>query len=119
LITSLRTPQPPRWGSSCSGVRFSSVELTTWCLEALETRGRALNAVAELMPDSALAQAAQADAAIAAGRIRSPLHGVPYGAKDLFATAGIPTRWGSPLYRDQVFDYDATVIARLRRRVPS
>lgn len=92
----------------------SSVELTTWCLEALETRGRALNAVAELLPDSALAQAAQADAAIAAGRIRSPLHGVPYGAKDLFATAGIPTRWGSPLYRDQVFDYDATVIARLR-----
>ncbi len=93
---------------------ISSVDLTTWCLEALETRGRALNAVAELTPDLALAQAAQADAEIAAGLIRGPLHGVPYGAKDLFATAGIPTRWGSPTHRDQVFDYDATVIERLR-----
>jgi aspartyl-tRNA(Asn)/glutamyl-tRNA(Gln) amidotransferase subunit A len=93
---------------------LSSVELTTWCLEALETRGRALNAVAELTPELALAQATRADTEIAAGLIRSPLHGVPYGAKDLFATAGIPTRWGSPTYRDQVFDYDATVIERLR-----
>lgn len=93
---------------------LSSVELTTWCLDALETRGRPLNAVAELTPELALAQAAQADAEIAAGLIRGPLHGVPYGAKDLFATAGIPTRWGSPVYRDQVFDYDATVIERLR-----
>jgi aspartyl-tRNA(Asn)/glutamyl-tRNA(Gln) amidotransferase subunit A len=93
---------------------LSSVELTTWCLDALETRGRLLNAVAELTPELALAQAAQADAEIAAGLIRGPLHGVPYGAKDLFATAGIPTRWGSPVYRDQVFDYDATVIERLR-----
>ncbi len=93
---------------------LSSVDLTTWCLEALETRGRALNAVAELTPDLALTQAARADAEIAAGLIRGPLHGVPYGAKDLFATAGIPTRWGSPTHRDQVFDYDATVIERLR-----
>lgn len=93
---------------------LSSVELTTWCLEALETQGRALNSVAELTPDLALAQAARADAEIASGLIRGPLHGVPYGAKDLFATAGIPTRWGSPIYSDQVFDFDATVIEHLR-----
>ncbi len=92
----------------------SSVEVTTACLEALGTRGRALNAVAELTADLALAQAARADREIAAGHIRGPLHGVPYGAKDLLATRGIPTRWGSPAHRDQVFDYDATAIERLR-----
>ncbi len=92
----------------------SSVELTGLCLEALDTRGRALNAVAELTPELALDEAKRADAEIAAGRIRGPLHGVPYGAKDLLATRGIPTRWGSPTHRDQVFDYDAAVIEQLR-----
>ncbi len=92
----------------------SSVEVTTACLEALDTRGRALNAVAELTADLALDQAAGADREIAAGHIRGPLHGVPYGAKDLLATNGIPTRWGSPAHRDQVFDYDATAVERLR-----
>ncbi len=93
---------------------LSSVELTTWCLEALETRGRPLHAVAELTPELALSQADKADTEIAAGHIRGPLHGVPYGAKDLFATAGIPTRWGSPLYRNQMLNYDAAAIERLR-----
>ncbi len=92
----------------------SSVEVTTACLAALDTRGRALNAVAELTADLALDQAAQADREIAAGHVRGPLHGVPYGAKDLLATRDIPTRWGSPAHRDQVFDYDATVVERLR-----
>ncbi len=92
----------------------SALELARWSLEGLETRGRSLNAVAELTADLALEQATQADREIAAGRIRGPLHGVPYGAKDLFATHGIPTRWGSPAHRDQVFDHDATVVARLR-----
>jgi len=92
----------------------SSVEVTTACLDALNTRGRALNAVAELTADLALDQAAQADREIAAGHIRGPLHGVPYGAKDLLATKGAPTRWGSPAHRDQVFDYDATAVERLR-----
>ena len=92
----------------------SAVELARWSLDALQTRGRELNAVATVTDDLALVQAVQADREIAAGRIRGPLHGVPYGAKDLFATAGIPTRWGSPAHRDQVFDYDATAIERLR-----
>lgn len=91
----------------------SSVELTRAALERLDTAGRALNAVAELTADLALRQAAQADREIAAGRFRGPLHGIPYGAKDLLATRGIPTRWGSPAHRHQVFDHDAAVIARL------
>jgi aspartyl-tRNA(Asn)/glutamyl-tRNA(Gln) amidotransferase subunit A len=49
-----------------------------------------------------------------AGKYRGPLHGIPYGAKDLLATKGIPTTWGAPPFRDQVFDYDATVIRKLR-----
>jgi aspartyl-tRNA(Asn)/glutamyl-tRNA(Gln) amidotransferase subunit A len=94
--------------------KVSSVELTRRCLAALEGRGRALNAVAELTEALALREAARADEEIRAGRIRSPLHGVPYGAKDLLATKGIPTRWGSPAHREQVFDHDAVVIERLR-----
>jgi aspartyl-tRNA(Asn)/glutamyl-tRNA(Gln) amidotransferase subunit A len=93
---------------------LSSFELTTHYLDRLETQGRALNAVAESTRDLALSQARQADEDMAAGRVRGPLHGVPYGAKDLLATAGIPTRWGSPAHQDQVFDYDATVVRKLR-----
>ncbi len=92
----------------------SSVEITRLYLRELDTRGRALNALAELTPEIALKQAAQADREVKAGKIRSPLHGVPYGAKDLLATRGIPTRWGSPAHANQVFNYDATVVTRLR-----
>lgn len=94
--------------------KISSVELTALYLERLDKQGRALNAVAELTRDLALTQAKQADEERAVGHIRGPLHGIPYGAKDLLATAGIPTRWGSPAHKDQVFDYDATVITKLR-----
>jgi aspartyl-tRNA(Asn)/glutamyl-tRNA(Gln) amidotransferase subunit A len=97
------------------GRKISSVELTKLSLEALETRGRAFNAVAELTPGIALQQAEQADRELQEGTVRGPLHGVPYGAKDVFATNCIPARWGSPTHRDQVFDYDATVVERLRQ----
>lgn len=93
---------------------ISSVELTKIYLSQLEDRGRKLNAVAELTRDLALKQAAQADREIRGGKPRGPLHGVPYGAKDLLATKGIPTQWGSPAHKGQVFPYDATVIVRLR-----
>src|SRR5205823_6970158 len=59
-------------------------------------------------------QARAADREIKAGRYRGPLHGVPYGAKDLLATRGIPTTWGAEPYKDQVFDYDATIVRKLR-----
>jgi aspartyl-tRNA(Asn)/glutamyl-tRNA(Gln) amidotransferase subunit A len=93
--------------------RLSSVELTRLVLDRLERLGPMYNALAELTPDLALAQARRADRLFRRGKIASALQGVPYGAKDLLATAGIPTRWGSPAHRAQVFDYDATVIRRL------
>src|SRR5690606_8297448 len=64
--------------------------------------------------DLALQQAAAADKEIAAGRYKGPLHGIPWGAKDLFATKGIATTWGAEPYIDQTPDYDATIVERLR-----
>ena len=83
-------------------------------LAALEADGRRLNAVVTLTRDLALAEAARAEADLAAGIDRGPLHGIPYGAKDLLATAGIPTAWGAGPLKDQVFDHDAAVVERLR-----
>jgi Asp-tRNA(Asn)/Glu-tRNA(Gln) amidotransferase A subunit family amidase len=59
-------------------------------------------------------EARQADREIAAGKYRGPLHGIPWGCKDLFAVPGYPTQWGSPAFRGQVFDYEATVVRLLR-----
>src|SRR4029453_10602398 len=83
-------------------------------LARLKKHGPALNCVVTLTEELALAQAAQADKEIKAGRYKGPLHGIPWGAKDLFATKGIPTTWGAAPYQNQVFDYDATVVERLR-----
>ena len=94
--------------------QLSPVELASGCLERLETLGPRYNAVVTLMRESALAEARAAEREIAAGRYRGPLHGIPYGVKDLLATRGVPTTWGATPYRDQVFDYDATVVERLR-----
>jgi Asp-tRNA(Asn)/Glu-tRNA(Gln) amidotransferase A subunit family amidase len=66
-----------------------------------------------LTEELALKQAAAADAEIKRGKYRGPLHGIPWGAKDLFATKGIKTTWGAEPYRDQVIDYDSTVVERL------
>jgi Asp-tRNA(Asn)/Glu-tRNA(Gln) amidotransferase A subunit family amidase len=92
----------------------TSTELTTMYLERLKQYGPKLNCVVTLTEELALAQAAQADKEIRAGRYKGPLHGVPWGAKDLFATKGIPTTWGAGPFQHQVFDYDATIVERLR-----
>lgn len=92
----------------------SSTDLTRMYLERLRKFGPKLNCVVTLTEELALAQAAQADREIKAGRYRGPLHGIPWGAKDLLATKGIPTTWGAAPYQNQVFDYDATVVERLR-----
>jgi len=94
--------------------RATPTRLAEHFLERLERVGRPLNAVVNLTPELAREQARQAEAEFAAGVDRGPLHGVPYGAKDLLATAGIPTTWGAAPYRDQVFDRDAVVVERLR-----
>jgi aspartyl-tRNA(Asn)/glutamyl-tRNA(Gln) amidotransferase subunit A len=89
------------------------VELAEIYLDRLERFGPKYNAVVTVMRDHALAQARRAEGEIAAGRWRGPLHGIPYGAKDLLATAGAPTTWGAAPYREQRFDFDATVILKL------
>ena len=101
-------------GEMVRGRKVSAVELAETFLDRLETIGPRYNAVVTVTRDRALEQARRADAEIAAGRYRGPLHGIPYGAKDLLSTSGgIPTTWGAEPFRDQLFDYDATVIRRL------
>src|SRR6188474_2973052 len=93
--------------------RITSTELTKMYLARLKKYGPKLLCVVTLTEDLALKQAAAADAEIKRGKYRGPLHGIPWGAKDLFATKGIKTTWGAEPYRDQVIDYDATVVERL------
>ncbi|HET6975005.1 MAG TPA: amidase [Pyrinomonadaceae bacterium] len=93
--------------------RISSTELTKMYLARLKKYGEKLLCVVTLTEDVALKQAAAADAEIKRGKYRGPLHGIPWGAKDLFATKGIKTTWGAEPYRDQVIDYDSTVVERL------
>lgn len=94
--------------------QLSPVALTTLCLDRLERLGPRYNAVVTVTAERALAQAQRAEAEIVAGYSRGPLHGIPYGAKDLLATSdGIPTSWGAAPFRDQRFAHNATVIDRL------
>jgi Asp-tRNA(Asn)/Glu-tRNA(Gln) amidotransferase A subunit family amidase len=93
--------------------RVSSVELTEMYLDRLKRYDPVLRCVVTLTEDLARAQARQADEEIAAGHYRGPLHGIPWGAKDLLATRGIRTTWGAMPFKDQVIDADATVVERL------
>ena len=93
--------------------RISSVEATQACLDALERAGPALNCVAGVDHEAALAAAAAADSEQAAGRLRGPLHGVPLAHKDMFYRAGRPSACGSRILADFVPDETATVLARL------
>ncbi|MGH9473699.1 MAG: amidase [Terriglobales bacterium] len=93
---------------------FTSLDLTEFFLDRLATVGKKLNLVVTLTDDLARRQARAADEELRRGRIRGPLHGIPYGAKDLLDTAGIRTTWGCPAFADRVPTDDATVIRRLR-----
>jgi Asp-tRNA(Asn)/Glu-tRNA(Gln) amidotransferase A subunit family amidase len=94
--------------------RVSPVDLAEAFLERLERLGPKYNAVVTVTRQRALTQARRAEDEIAGGLWRGPLHGIPYGAKDLLATAGgIPTTWGAAPLRAQAFDFDATVVQRL------
>ena len=94
---------------------LTSERLTRICLDRLERFQPKLNATITLTRDHALAQARKADAEIAAGRYLGALHGIPYGAKDLLDTAGIPTTYGAEPFRDRVPAKNAAVIDRLDR----
>jgi Asp-tRNA(Asn)/Glu-tRNA(Gln) amidotransferase A subunit family amidase len=93
--------------------KITSVALTKMYLERLKRHRDRLLCVVTLMEGSALRQAEQADKELAAGKSRGPLHGIPWGAKDLFATRDAPTTWGAKPYAEQKFDYDSTVVERL------
>lgn len=103
----------PQLGAMMRRKSTSSVELTEFFLRRLERYGPKYNAVVTVTRERALREARRADAELAAGHDRGPLHGIPYGVKDLLATVGAPTTWGAAPYRHQVFDYDATVVRKL------
>jgi len=104
----------PRLAELVRSRAVSPIALAETFLDRLERIGPQLNAVVTVTRDRAMAQARRAEQEIAAGRYRGPLHGIPYGAKDLLATSGgIPTTWGAAPLREQRFDYDATAVRRL------
>jgi aspartyl-tRNA(Asn)/glutamyl-tRNA(Gln) amidotransferase subunit A len=94
--------------------RFSALELTTNTLARIERFNPTLRAYLTVTAEQALQQARQADAELASGKDRGPLHGIPLAVKDLFYTRGVHTSGGSPLYRNFVPDYDAFAVTRLQ-----
>jgi Asp-tRNA(Asn)/Glu-tRNA(Gln) amidotransferase A subunit family amidase len=93
--------------------KITSFDLTRMYIARLKRYDPKLHFVITLTEDRALAQAKKADEEIAAGRYRGPLHGIPWGAKDLLAVKGYPTTWGAGGFEHQSFDEDATVVQRL------
>ncbi|HTK75391.1 MAG TPA: amidase [Gemmataceae bacterium] len=93
--------------------QVSSVELTKLYLERLHKYNPALNCVVSFTDELALKQAEAADREIAAGRYRGPLHGIPWGAKDLIAYPGYKTTWGATPFKNQTIDMKATVAQKL------
>jgi len=102
-------------GAKLRAKEISAVELTRGVLDRLERLGPRYNALALLLREPALKRARDAGKDIQRGRWRGPLHGIPYGAKDLLSLAGRPTTWGARPYAAQVFDYTATVLDKLDR----
>ncbi len=93
--------------------QVTSLELTEMYLARLKRYDPLLQCVAAYTDELAIAQAVRADSEIARGLYRGPLHGIPWGAKDLLATRGYPTQWGAAPYEGQQLDVDATVVQRL------
>jgi Asp-tRNA(Asn)/Glu-tRNA(Gln) amidotransferase A subunit family amidase len=93
--------------------RVTSVQLTQMYLARLKKYDPVLKCVISLTEDRALKQAYAADGEIRAGKYRGPLHGIPWGAKDLLAVRGYKTTWGAGPFKEQVIDTDATVVQRL------
>jgi hypothetical protein len=102
-----------RLGALLRARKVSSVELTGMYLDRLKRYGPQLHCVITLTEELAMEQARKADTELADGVYRGPLHGIPYGAKDLLATRGIRTTWGAVPFREQVFEEEATVVKKL------
>ncbi|MGL5095007.1 MAG: amidase, partial [Planctomycetia bacterium] len=93
--------------------KTTAVKLAAYFCDRLEKHGDSYGAVVTVTRERALREAAACDADAKAGRWRGPLHGIPYGAKDLLAAVGYPTTWGAAPYRNRAFDYDAVVVKKL------
>lgn len=93
--------------------KITSTQLTKIYLERIKKYDPTLKAVVTLMEEDALAKAAKADQEIAAGKYKGPLHGIPYGVKDLVAIEGYPTTWGAMPYKDQILEETATIVQKL------
>ena len=94
--------------------KISSVDLASFFINRIKKYGDTLQCVISVTEEIAMAQAKKADEEIAAGKYRGPLHGIPYGLKDLFAVRGTKTTWGAAPYKDQVIEEDAYVYQRLQ-----
>lgn len=94
--------------------KITSVELTKFFIDRLKKWGDTLQSVITLTEDLAMQQAEQADEEIKKGMYKGPLHGIPYGLKDLFAVKGYKTTWGSTPYKDQVINEDSYVYTQLK-----
>ncbi len=104
----------PQLASLFINRKMSSVEMTKFYIERLKKWGDTLKCVISLTEDLALKQAKKADDELKAGIYRGPLHGIPYGLKDLFAVKGYKTTWGTTPYMDQVLEYDSYVYTELK-----
>jgi len=93
--------------------KVPSVALTEMYIARLKRADPKLHCVITLTEDRAMAQARRVDRELAEGRYRGPLHGIPWGAKDLLAVRGYPTTWGATPFKEQLFDDDATIVRRL------
>lgn len=94
--------------------KLTSTQLTRIYLDRMKRLDPTLLCAVTIMEEQAMAEAARADAELRAGKYRGPLHGIPYGVKDLFSTKGVRTTWGSRDFEQRVIDEDAEVVVRLR-----
>jgi Asp-tRNA(Asn)/Glu-tRNA(Gln) amidotransferase A subunit family amidase len=101
------------WNAKLKAKEISAVELARAFSARLERLGPRLNALALPLTERALRKAKSVDDDLKRDRLRSPLAGIPFGAKDLLSLAGAPTTWGAKPYAGQVFDYDATALNKL------
>ncbi|QNA44732.1 amidase [Lacibacter sediminis] len=94
--------------------KITSVDLTKFFIERIRKYGDTLQCVISVTEEIAMQQARAADAEIAKGKYRGPLHGIPYGLKDLFAVKGTKTTWGATPYKDQTIEEDSYVCTKLK-----
>src|SRR5690242_2191809 len=94
--------------------KITSTQLTKIYLDRMKRLDPTLLCAVTIMEDQAMAEAAKMDAELKAGKSRGPLHGIPYGVKDLFSTKGVRTTWGSKDFENRIIDEDAEVVVRLR-----